>query len=56
LNNLEKNYYQAPQAGTADREYLARLLGADYRERSRDKNHPQIQLSACGQRANSRPE
>jgi hypothetical protein len=41
LNNLEKNYYQAPQAGTADHEYLARLLGAECRERSRDKNYPQ---------------
>jgi len=37
LNNPEKNYYQAPKAGTADREHLARLLGALYREPSRHK-------------------
>jgi hypothetical protein len=42
LNNPEKNYCQAPQAATPDRDHLKDASAVIARRQSGDKRHPQI--------------
>jgi hypothetical protein len=42
LNNPEKNYCQAPQAATPDRDHLKDASAVIARRQSGDKRHPQF--------------